>query len=151
MSSDKTASLRTVAFLEAVKGLLVLVAAGLMRSFLHTNAQVIAEEVVRHFHLNPARHNPLVFLEAVRDFGNAHLLALSLGAIVYAVIRFAEAWGLWIGKRWAWAFGVISAGLYIPFELVELTKYVTWPGVTVIAVNVVVLGVLWNARKQPRN
>ena len=140
------AGLRTVAVFEAAKGALVLVAAGVFAHWLHGDAQAAVEELVRHFHLNPARHDPRVFLATIVDFANAHLLALSLGALVYAGIRFAEAYGLWRGQNWAWAFGIISAGLYIPFELVEISRRVTWGGLTVLAVNVVILIVLWRGR-----
>jgi uncharacterized membrane protein (DUF2068 family) len=81
------------------------------------------------------------------NLGNAHLVALSLGAIAYASVRFAEAWGLWHGKAWAWGFGIMSAGLYIPFELAELTRHVTWSALLVTAANVAIIVLLWRARK----
>jgi uncharacterized membrane protein (DUF2068 family) len=143
---NRVVSYRAVAVFEALKGVLVLIAAGLLFHVLHGDVQSAAEDLVRHFHLNPARHNPRIFIESVLNFGNAHHLALSLGAIVYAAIRFAEAYGLWRGMNWAWGFGIASAGLYIPFELVELAKRVTWAGLVVIGVNALILAVLWHGR-----
>ncbi len=145
-NSNRVIGFRAVAAFEALKGFLVLVAAGLLLHLLHGDVQSAAEELVRHFHMNPARHNPRIFIESVLNFGNVHHLALSLGAIVYAAIRFAEAYGLWRGMSWAWGFGIASAGLYIPFELGELAKHVTWAGLVVISVNVLILAVLWNGR-----
>jgi uncharacterized membrane protein (DUF2068 family) len=142
------AGLRAVAVFEAAKGLAVLAAAGIFVNWLHGDAQAAVEELVRHFHLNPARHDPRVFVATFVDFANAHLLALSLGAFVYAGIRFAEAYGLWRGQNWAWGFGIISAGLYIPFELVEISRHVTWGGLTVLAANVLILIVLWAGRRK---
>lgn len=139
-------SLRAVAVFEAFKGVLVLIAAGMLYRLLTSGVQDMAEALVRHFHLNPARHAPRVFAETIVNLGNAHLVALSLGAIVYAAVRFAEAWGLWRGRAWAWGFGIIGAGLYIPFELVELTRHVGWPGVLALAANVVVVLLLWRSR-----
>ena len=142
--------LRIVAAIEAIKGVLVLIAAGLFFRLLHADVQRVSESVVRHFHLDPARHNPGIFMAAVADFGSAHKLALTVGALAYAGIRFAEAYGLWHGRSWAWGFGIISATLYIPFELIELTRGVTWPGVTVLAFNVAIVLVLWRARGSAR-
>jgi uncharacterized membrane protein (DUF2068 family) len=139
-------SFRAVAIFEALKGVFVLVAAGILVDFLHADAQGAAEELVRHFHMNPARHYPRIFIETASHLGNAHLLALSLGALVYAAVRFAEAYGLWLGRSWAWGFGLISAGLYLPFELAELAQRVSWAGLVVLIVNFVILVVLWQGR-----
>jgi len=141
------AGFRAVAVFEALKGVLVLVAAGTLHRLLHADVQNAVENLVRHFHLNPARHNPGIFVETVLNLASAHSLALSLGAITYAGIRFAEAYGLWRGRNWAWGFGITSAGLYIPFELVELAKRVSWPGLVVLITNVLILAVLWRGRK----
>lgn len=139
--------LRAVAIFEAFKGCLVLVAAGLLVRVLHGGAQDAAETVVRHFHLNPARNAPRVFVEMILNLGSAHLIALSLGAIAYASVRFIEAYGLWHRKGWAWGFGIISGAMYIPFELVELTRGVTWPSVLVLIVNAAIVATLWRSRK----
>ncbi len=146
MASSLT-GFRAVAAFEALKGAMVLVAAGLLHHYLQADAQDIVDTLVRHFHLNPARHYPGIFLQSAVNLANAHSLALSLGAITYAGIRFAEAYGLWLGRSWAWGFGIISAGLYIPFELVELAKQVTWAGLVVLVTNILILIVLWQGRK----
>ena len=144
---SQLAGFRAVAVFEALKGMLVLIAAGMLPRLLHADVQSVADNLVRHFHLNPARHNPGIFIETILNLANAHSLALSLGAMTYAGIRFAEAVGLWQGRNWAWGFGIISAGLYIPFELVELAKGVSWAGLVVLITNVVILVVLWRGRK----
>ncbi len=138
--------LRAVAVFEAAKGVAVLAAAGLFVRWMHRDAQAAVDELVRHFHLNPARHYPGVFIATLIDLANAHLLALSFGALVYAGIRFAEAYGLWRGYNWAWGFGIISATLYIPFELVEISRHTTWGGWAVLMVNILIVIVLWAGR-----
>lgn len=141
-------SFRGVAILEALKGVFVLIAAGILFDLLHADAQSVAEELVRHFHMNPASRYPRIFVETASHLGDARLLALSLGAVVYAAVRFAEAYGLWRGRSWAWGFGLISAGLYIPFELVELVQRVRWAVLVVFIVNLVILIVLWRGREK---
>ncbi len=144
--SNELKTLRTVSVFEAAKGVLVLVAAGALASFLRGNVQASAEALVRHFHLNPARHYPRVFAETALNFGNAHLIALSAGALAYAAVRFIEAYGLWRGRTWAWGFGILSAALYIPVEVVELTRRLSWPGLIVLTLNIVIVLALWRSR-----
>lgn len=148
--TKQSGELRLVAIVEGVKGALVLVAAGLFFHLLHGDVQATTEALVRHFHLNPARHNPGVFIEMALSFGSAHTLLLSLGALCYAAVRFVEAYGLWLARSWAWGFGIISGGLYIPLELVELSRRITWPGVTVLTVNALIVLILWRARGKAR-
>jgi uncharacterized membrane protein (DUF2068 family) len=150
MSARGPGELKTVAVIEAVKGVLVLIAAGLFFHLLQGDLQSMSEALVRHFHLNPARHNPGIFMATVADFWNAHKLALSMGAIAYATVRFVEAYGLWHGRSWAWGFAIITGGLYIPFELAELAHRVSWPAVTVLVLNIAVVVMLWRARSSAR-
>ena len=56
--------LRAVALFEACKGLLVLFAGLALFSLIHQNIQLVAEQLVGHLHLNPAKHIPKVLLEA---------------------------------------------------------------------------------------
>jgi uncharacterized membrane protein (DUF2068 family) len=148
--SGAARGLRAVALLELVKGVLVLVAAGVIVGLLNTNLQSLAEDFVRHFHLNPARHHPQVFVETLRNLADAHRILLSIGAVFYAMVRFVEAYGLWRARTWAWGFGILSAGLYIPLELVELWKHITWPGIAVLIANVLVVIVLWYSKTTVR-
>ena len=39
------------------------------------------------------------------------------GTLVYAIIRFAEAYGLWRARAWAEWFALISGTIYVPFEI----------------------------------
>ena len=143
--------LRVVAAVEAAKGLLVLaVGAGLL-SLVHRDVQAIAEHIVRSFHLNPASRTPQVFLELAANLTSSRLQLLALGATAYASLHLVEAWGLWRGMRWAEWLGVVAGGLYIPFELYEVTKSVTWIRLGVLVVNVAIVvylaSVLWRARR----
>jgi len=143
--------LRVVAAVEAAKGLLVLaVGAGLL-SLVHRDVQAIAEHIVRAFHLNPASRTPQVFLELAANLTSSRLQLLALGATAYASLHLVEAWGLWRGRRWAEWLGVLAGGLYIPFELYEVTKSVTWIRLGVLVVNIAIVvylaSVLWRARR----
>src|SRR4051812_3816833 len=117
---------RVVAVFEAVKGALVLAAGFGMLAALHVGLGVAADELVEAFHLDPASRYPRIFIQAAESVGDGRLWLLAAGAIAYALVRFVEAYGLWRERRWAEWFAVASGGIYIPVELYELARGVTW-------------------------
>jgi uncharacterized membrane protein (DUF2068 family) len=133
------AGLKVAAILEASKGVLVLVAGFGLLTYIHKDLHLAAVELVRHFHINPASHYPQVFLDLSARMNDTGLWAMAAAAGIYAVIRLAEAVGLWLDRRWAEWFGILSGSIYIPVEIFELTRSVTWPKVTVTMVNAVVI------------
>jgi uncharacterized membrane protein (DUF2068 family) len=131
--------LRTVATFEAAKGVIVLaVGLGLFR-LIHRDVEAGAEKLVRHLHFNPASHYPRILIDAAGRIDDAHLRLLAIGALVYAAIRFTEACGLWLDRRWAEWFGAISGAIYLPLEVYNLWEGVTWPRVTVLVVNSIIV------------
>jgi len=108
-------TVRAVALFEAAKGTLVLLTGFGALSLIHHDAQRIAEQLVGHLHLNPAKHG---------------------------LIRFVEAYGLWLGRRWAEWFAAVSGGIYIPFEIYELLQRVTWLAIGALVVNVLIVGLM---------
>ena len=114
--------LRAVALFEACKGLLVLFAGLALFSLIHQNIQLVAEQLVGHLHLNPAKHIPKVLLEAAGNLTDHRIVLLALLALLYSSMRFVEAYGLWFGRRWAEWFALVSGTVYLPIELYELAK-----------------------------
>ncbi len=144
------AGLRIVAVFEAAKGAVVILAGLGLLALIHHDVQKVAENVVRHLHLNPAMHFPRIFIDAAAAATNARLWALALTAMLYAAIRFVEAYGLWRKQVWAEWFGILSGGLYLPVEIYELTVSVSVVKVCILIVNTVVVGWLswirWEAK-----
>ncbi len=119
------AGLRTVAVFEAAKGLLVMAAGLGLLALLHHDVQHAAEVVVRHLHLNPARHYPRVFLEAAGRVTDARLWLLAAGAFAYSAVRAIEAYGLWRARAWAEWFAILSGTIYLPVEIDALVQHVS--------------------------
>ncbi len=147
--------LRAVALFEAAKGTLVLLAGFGVFALFHTDAQHMAERIVRHFHLDPASHYPQIFLHLAEQATPAHLWWLAAGALGYASLRFAEAYGLWHERHWAEWLAVLSSGIYLPVEIWEVSKGVTWLRVTFLLANLsiaIYLGLILvrNARQRRR-
>jgi len=144
------AGLRAVALFEAAKGTAVVVAGLGMLALIHRDALAVAEEIVRHLHLNPAQHFPRIFLDAAAKATDTRLWVLALTALLYAAVRFAEAYGLWRQRAWAEWFGICTGGIYLPVELYELTVSVTPVKVTVFLVNLFIVAWLSLVRWQER-
>jgi len=143
--------LRAVAAVEATKGILVLAVGAGLFSLVHRDVQAAAEHVVRALHMNPASHTPRVFLELAEKLTSSRLQLLALGASAYAMVHLVQAWGLWLGKRWAEWFTVVALGIYIPVELYELSKGFGWVKLGLLAINLVIVAyvarVLWRTKR----
>jgi uncharacterized membrane protein (DUF2068 family) len=147
--------LRVVAVFEAAKGLIVLLAGfGLLR-YVHRGLHLAAEQLVRHFHLNPASRYPRIFLDLAENVTDAQLWLLAFFALFYAVARLVEAYGLWQQLRWAEWFGLLAGGIYVPIEVFEIAHGVTWPRVTLLIVNAGIVGymslILYESRQRCRH
>ena len=133
---------RSIAIFEGFKGLIVLVAGFGLLHFVHSDLQPAAEELVRHSHLDPARHYPRIFIEAASRTSPARMRFLAGMAFLYSTIRFVEAWGLWNLRPWAEWFAIISGSIYVPIEIYELIKHATVIRFAVLVLNLVVVAYL---------
>jgi uncharacterized membrane protein (DUF2068 family) len=137
--------LRAVAVCEGAKGILVLAVGLGLLGFIHRDLQQLAEDVVRHLHLNPSARYPRVFLMVASRFDGVQLWAVAVGALVYSGLRFLEAVGLWKDRNWAKWLGAISGGIYIPVEIYEAARKATATRLVLFALNVAVVAyLLWN-------
>lgn len=113
---------RLVALLEAAKGAVVLVAGFGVLDAVHVGAARLFDELAGHMHLNLAKGTPHAFADLAANTSDRQLQLLAAAAFAYVVIRAVEAFGLWNRRRWAEWFSVASGLVYVPFEVVELTR-----------------------------
>lgn len=144
MANQGALGLKGIALIEATKGLLVIVAGLGLAALLHRDAQALAEAIIQRLHVNPASHYPTIFLSLLQHPDNARLWAIGASAAVYALMRFAEAYGLWHGLAWGNWLGVWSGGIYIPLELYEAFVHPSWLHGSLAVANLLV--VLYLAR-----
>ena len=150
MDKHADGHIRIVAAFEAAKGLIVLITGFGLLLFVHKDLHAVAEQIVRHLHLNPARHYPTIFIDVINHITDLQLLALALSAFLYAMVRFAEAYGLWHHRQWAEWFGFLTGGMYIPVEIYELFQRVTMIKLAILAANMIIIALLGNALYQSR-
>jgi len=148
-----TGPVRAVALFEAAKGVLLLLAGVGALALVHHDAQRLAEQLVGHLHLNPAKRYPRIFIDAAAQVTDARLWLLAGLAAAYSLVRFVEAYGLWRHRRWAEWFAALSGAIYVPFEVYELVQRVTWVSSLACAANLLIVGlmvyVLLSGRRQP--
>lgn len=136
---DAQLGLRTIALYEAAKGLVVLLAGSGLLLLVHRDVQAMAERLVLHLHLDPARRYPRIFLHLVTEATPGRLRLLAVGALAYAGVRFAEAWGLWRDRRWAEWLGLVTGIFYVPFEARALIRHRHLESLVALAINLAIV------------
>jgi uncharacterized membrane protein (DUF2068 family) len=136
----RRAALRAVATLELTKGLVVLLLGFGAVSMVHKDAWDTAEALLRFLHVNPDHHHyAQVFLNLADNVTDTKLWAVAAGAAAYSIVRFVEAYGLWLQRAWAEWFALISGALYVPFEAYEIERRITLIHVAVLVINLVIV------------
>jgi uncharacterized membrane protein (DUF2068 family) len=131
--------LRAVASFEVVKGLIVLLAGCGVLLLVHRDAGDMADDFLQLLHISPDHHFAQVFLNWADTLTDAKLWAVAAAALVYATLRFVEAYGLWKARAWAEWIALISGALYLPFEVYKIVQHVTPLHVGILIVNLAVV------------
>ena len=132
--------LRTVATIEAVKGIVVLFLGFGLLMLLHKDLDEIVDKLTDFLRADPdGRLSNLLYRIADRATDKG-LWIVAAGALVYSTVRFIEAYGLWQDRDWAEWFALLSGCLYLPYEVYALfhhpTDLLRW---VVLAVNVLIV------------
>lgn len=134
-----TYGLRTVATVEAVKGVAVLILGFGILMLLHKDLDSVAEALTEFLHVNPAGKLSNLFFEAADKATDKSLWFLALAAMVYSAVRFVEAYGLWHERDWAEWFALLSGCLYLPWEIYRLFHHADALKWAVLIINVLVV------------
>ncbi len=138
--------LRGIALFEAGKGLVAVLVAVWLVSLLHKDITDVAEHLLRILHhifrLNPDGHIARAVIRGARRVTNKNIDLWIGGTILYVIIRFAEATGLWLEKQWAEWFALISGCLYLPIEIYELARHATLIKWAIFATNLLIVAYL---------
>jgi len=153
MAYSDTRAVRIIAFVEAAKGVLVLLAATGILAFIHADWNELAARLVRLSHLDPASKYPHIFLDAVSHLQEPRLLWLAAGAATYSLLRLIEAYGLYRERAWAEWLALFASGLFIPAEIHEVIRRPSLLAISVLVVNIAIVVVMAHAlwqRRRPR-
>ncbi|CAB3786087.1 DUF2127 domain-containing protein [Pararobbsia alpina] len=145
-------ALHAIAIYEGIKGVAALAASIGLMELLHHDLRRITSELIGHFGLDPVRHYPALLLHYIDLLNNTNIRSLVLLALAYAVLRLAEAYGLWRERAWGEWLGAASGGLYLPLEIYHLSHRLTWPGAIVFLANLSMVAFLlmrlWRRRSE---
>jgi uncharacterized membrane protein (DUF2068 family) len=145
-----SSGLRTIAVFEAFKGTLALLAAGGILAIIPRDARHIAIELIGRLHLNAGKSYPSVFVRLLENTANTQLWLIAVLVVVYALVRFVEAYGLWRTRRWAEWLAAVSGGIYVPAEIYELSRGVTTIKLAALALNSAVVAYMCYALYRSR-
>ena len=77
--------------------------------------------------------------------GSLYLIGAAIAA--YAVMEGVEAIGLWLGQRWAEYLTFVATIVFIPLEVDELTKSISWLKIVTLVINVAIAVYLLLAKR----
>ena len=138
--------LRMVAVFEALKGALALASAYFLIVMIRRDVDFgdAAEHILFSLHINPSRHWSQEFLHAADKISGTSLVMIGTIAITYAILRFAEGYGLWRQRAWAEWLAIISGCVYLPFEIYKVIRRSNQLHWAVLGINIlVVLYIAW--------
>jgi uncharacterized membrane protein (DUF2068 family) len=133
-------ALRPIALFEALKGVGGLIVGLVALGFMDRDNEVFAEQIIRHLHIDPTWHYAQWFVKLVAEASDSQIMAVGGVFALYATVRFAEAYGLWFERRWAEWLAALSGGVYVPIEVYELLRHVTWPRLSALVINLLIVG-----------
>jgi uncharacterized membrane protein (DUF2068 family) len=81
-------------------------------------------------------------IQWISGIGPRQLEAIRVGTFLYALLYLVEGVGLLMQKRWAEYFTVIATGSLIPLEIYEVWKRLTVLRLSVLAINLAIVGYL---------
>jgi uncharacterized membrane protein (DUF2068 family) len=127
--------LRAIAVLKGAKGLGALLG-GVGAGFLmHRNIEDLTQQLLARLHLDPAGRYASDLLRVVLQVTPGNLRWAMLAALAYGAVQGVEAVGLWKCQRWAEWLTVMTGLIYVPFEIVAITRSATWVPWLALAMN----------------
>ena len=134
--------LALIALFKLVKGMvLLLVGAALLRLVDPEIATFLAPAVeLLHLH----GHSRLVhsLLLKVSALSSHSVFLMAYASLLYSVFLLIEGCGLWLEASWAGYMAVISTSVFLPVEFYEVLKQISLMHVTILLLNVSILGYL---------
>jgi uncharacterized membrane protein (DUF2068 family) len=131
--------LQIIAAFKLFKGL-VLFAVGIGAvKLLHKDLAFEVERWADIFRVDPNNHYFRRLLEKFLTLDDRKLRELSVGTFFYSALLLTEGTGLFLRKRWAEYFTIITTSSFLPLEIYELTRRVSAPRIIVLLLNVVVV------------
>ena len=151
--NKSTLGLRVVAVFEGVKGALALAIAAALLLLSGQHEHPLMQSIIRYFHLADEGHSPHFIVSMLTHPDSLRFEIWTVLAVLYAALRFTEAYGLWLARRWGEWLALVSVAIYVPFEIYALTLGVSPVKIGLLVVNLVLLaylGIILRATRRKR-
>jgi uncharacterized membrane protein (DUF2068 family) len=128
-----------VAVFKLLKGFVLLaVGVGALR-LLHRDFAVEVMRWADIFRVDPNNRYFQRALARLWALNPRRLREFSVGTFFYSGLLLTEGTGLALRKRWAAYFTIISTGCFLPLEVYEVVRRLSWPRVIVLILNIAVV------------
>ena len=94
-----------------------------------------------------SKHGIVHDLQTLFAFSVRNLDLIGAAIAAYAVMEGVEAIGLWLGQRWAEYLTFVATIVFIPLEVDELTKSISWLKIVTLVINVAIAAYLLLAKR----
>lgn len=110
-----------------------------LRRLLHKDIADALENLVYHLRFNPESRLVNFILEKAASVDDKMLRRISAVFFLYAAVDFVEGTGLYLEKVWAEFVTLAITASFLPWEIYEVHRRLTWPRVSLLAINALVL------------
>jgi uncharacterized membrane protein (DUF2068 family) len=97
--------------------------------------------------VNNSQHGIVHDLQRLFAVSTRNLYLVAAAAAAYAALEGCEAVGLWLSRRWAEYLTFIATVVFVPYEIYELTKSITWLKLLTLVINLVIVIYLLLAKR----
>jgi uncharacterized membrane protein (DUF2068 family) len=128
---------------------LLLIAAGIGAiRLLHRDLQAVLLHWVHVLRVDPDNHYIHGILARALSVSPKQLKELSAGTFIYAALRFLEGIGLILRKKWGEYLTIVATAVFIPLEIYEIFRHLTWLRLVIFVLNVATLWYLiWTLQR----
>ena len=130
--------------------LFIAVGVGVLR-LLHKDIGDALENLVSHLRFNPESRFVNFILEKAASVDDKMLRRISTVFFLYAAVDLVEGTGLYLEKVWAEFVTLAITASFLPWEIYEVHRKLTWPRVSLLAINTLVLvylaKLIWDRQK----
>jgi uncharacterized membrane protein (DUF2068 family) len=141
-------SVKAIAVFEGGKGLLVLLGTTLFVFVYDADAHRLAMMLIHDLHYDPDAYYPHMLLMIADTFTGMRLTLLIWCGYLYSSIKLSESYGLWRERQWGRTLGILSIGVLIPFEVYETIQHFSFGKLTILALNILVVALLFLGMKR---
>lgn len=106
---------------------------------LHKDIGDALENLANHLRFNPESRLVNFILEKASLVDDKMLRRISEVFFLYAALDLAEGIGLYLEKVWAEFLTLAITASFLPWEIYEVFRRITWPRISLLAINTLVL------------